>query len=44
VLQTPEHAVAMGQRARERVAGSFALQDEASGIGRVYERLWHGAR
>ncbi|MEJ2803233.1 glycosyltransferase family 4 protein [Comamonadaceae bacterium PP-2] len=44
VLRTPEHAVAMGQRARERVAGSFALQDEASGIGRVYERLWHGAR
>ncbi|KAF1020916.1 MAG: Glycogen synthase [Paracidovorax wautersii] len=40
VLRTPEHAQAMGQRARERVTTRFSLEAEAGGIGRVYEQLW----
>jgi mannosyltransferase len=30
----------MGQAARQRVAEHFSLQQEAAGIGAVYQRLW----
>ena len=43
VLQDLPSTHEMGQRARERVAARFALENEAAGIAQVYEQLFDQA-
>ena len=43
LLAQPDHLVAMGLQARERVVNHFSLQKEADGIGAVYRQLWAAA-
>lgn len=40
VAADPDHTLALGAAARERVAGRFSVQHEADGIGRVYQQLF----
>ncbi len=40
VMADPQTALAMGEAARRRVTERFSLEQEAAGIGRVYERLF----
>jgi mannosyltransferase len=43
VMADPQAALAMGEAARQRVTERFSLEQEAAGIGRVYERLFAAA-
>ena len=43
VLQDPQAALRLGEAARARVASAFSLEQEAAGIGRVYQSLFDGA-
>jgi len=43
VLQDPQTALRLGEAARARVASAFSLEQEAAGIGRVYQALFDGA-
>jgi len=43
VLQDPQAALRLGEAARARVASAFSLEQEAAGIGRVYQALFDGA-
>jgi mannosyltransferase len=43
VMQVPEHALQMGQTAQQRVAQRFSLEQEAAGIGHVYQQLFDQA-
>lgn len=40
VMSNPEKALAMGEAARQRVTHLFSLEQEAAGIGRVYQTLF----
>lgn len=41
VMQSPEHALALGQAALTRVGQGFSLEHEAAGIAQVYEGLFN---
>lgn len=43
VMADPQATLAMGEAARRRVTEKFSLEQEAAGIGRVYERLFAAA-
>jgi mannosyltransferase len=40
VMADPQHTLAMGEAARQRVTERFSLAQEAAGIGRVYQQLF----
>ena len=39
LMRDPEHAIAMGERGRERVSAQFSIEREAAGIQSVYESV-----
>ena len=43
VMADPQHTLAMGEAARQRVTERFSLAQEAAGIGRVYQQLFDKA-